>query len=730
MTSVVVFTTVPVVQIHNAKSNSMKKSLQVHACFVALFFLLLTSVPVSARRSPVKTFKDLSRSGHVVLPNRSVLTITAPADLALSTDPWLDMATNVSLGTATASNDNGNANLTITNNAPSTFPIGTTEVLWKAADADGNTASAVQKVTVVDTEKPFIFRMYEISVINDPGQCGAVVPLITPDYYDNSGSVTFTNDAPAYFQVGSVLITWTATDKYGNSDTSTQLITVIDNEEPTIKTNDITVNNTPGQCGATVNLGTPVTADNCGVVSVENDAPAFFPVGKTVVHWIVTDKVGYTGITTQNVIVVDAEKPKITQPSTITVNNTTGKCGSDAALVKPVVSDNCGVASVTNNAPALLPTGTNIITWTATDNNGNQSTATQTIVVKDAEAPVFTGVPANVTVSCDGVPSVVAPLAMDNCASSPTTTYSQVSTQGTDVTKTTRYNYTITRTWTAKDAAGNTSTAKQVITVQDKTGPSITVPSNITKSNDANVCGAMVAYTVSVTDNCGSPVTITYSKNSGTVFVTGATIVTITAKDVSGNSSTKTFTVTINDTQKPTVKAPSNISTSTGNNSVSNVNLGTPTYSDNCGVKSVTNNAPSSYPIGITTVTWTVTDVNNNASTATQTVTVTSTKKRSAVTTTVQSTGGLMENPTEENGLKITVAPNPTTTYFTLKVQGRDGQPVELRVVDAQGRVVDAKSKLAINSTIQVGHNYLPGTYFAEFIQGTERKVVQLMKLR
>jgi hypothetical protein len=55
------------------------------------------------------------------LPNGSVLTITAPADLALSTDPWLDVASNVSLGTATASNDRGSNDFTITNNAPATF---------------------------------------------------------------------------------------------------------------------------------------------------------------------------------------------------------------------------------------------------------------------------------------------------------------------------------------------------------------------------------------------------------------------------------------------------------------------------------------------------------------------------------------------------------------------------------------------------------------------------------
>ncbi|NCI49542.1 HYR domain-containing protein [Sediminibacterium roseum] len=707
----------------------MKKSLQSPLCFVALFFLLLSSVAGAERPGTDQSGKNRLNPVRLVLADGRSVTFNAPADITVSTDPWLNIATNVPLGAASVSSGDGRSAFTISNNAPNGFPIGTTDVTWKAADADGNVLTAVQKVTVVDTEKPYIARMFEISVVNDPGQCGAAVQLFTPDYYDNSGSVTFTNDAPAYFPVGSFLVTWTGTDRYGNSDTATQWITVIDNELPSISTTDITVNSEPAKNGATVNLGTPVTADNCGVVSVENDAPAFFPIGTTVVHWTVTDKVGYTNVTTQTVVVVDNEKPKITPPATITLNNTPGQCGSSAALAPPAVSDNSGSVVISNNVNGQLPTGTNLVTWTATDNSGNQTSATQTVIVKDAEAPVFTNAPANATVSCDGIPAATKPVVSDNCTASPVVTFSQVSTQGSGTTSVTRYNYAITRTWTAKDAAGNTATAKQVITVQDRTAPVISVPSNISKANDLNACGAVVTYTASAVDNCGSPVTLTYSKNPGSTFATGSTVVTVTAKDVSGNTSTKSFTITVTDTQKPVLKAPSNISASTGNSSVSNVNLGTPTASDNCGIRSITNNAPASYPVGTTTVTWTATDVNNNTTTATQTVTVTSTRKKASNNAAVAFAGGLKETATEE-ALQITVAPNPSTGYFTLKIQARNGQPVYLRVVDAQGRVVDAKAGLAANSTIQVGHSYLPGSYFAEFIQGSERKVIQLLKVR
>ncbi len=85
---------------------------------------------------------------------------------------------------------------------------------------------------------------------------------------------------------------------------------------------------------------------------------------------------------------------------------------------------------------------------------------------------------------------------------------------------------------------------------------------------------------------------------------------------------------------------------------------------------------------------------------------------------------------TSNEELKVTVMPNPSTTFFTLKMESKFETPVSLRVMDARGRVVDAKTKIGSNSTIQIGHNYSSGTYYAELIQGTQRKVIQLIKAR
>ena len=99
----------------------------------------------------------------------------------------------------------------------------------------------------------------------------------------------------------------------------------------------------------------------------------------------------------------------------------------------------------------------------------------------------------------------------------------------------------------------------------------------------------------------------------------------MTATDGSSNSHSVTATVTVVDTIDPTITAPTsvtvNVDAGACSTALSNVPLGTPTTSDNCSA-TASNNAPVSFPLGATTVTWTVTDGAGNTATATQVVTV------------------------------------------------------------------------------------------------------------
>ena len=100
--------------------------------------------------------------------------------------------------------------------------------------------------------------------------------------------------------------------------------------------------------------------------------------------------------------------------------------------------------------------------------------------------------------------------------------------------------------------------------------------------------------------------------------------VTLNVKDKSGNIGTCETAITLIDTISPTITCPGEIilSVDPGSCVATGVSLGMPTTSDNCAIDAVINDAPASFPIGTTVVTWTVSDVSGNSNTCTQNVTI------------------------------------------------------------------------------------------------------------
>jgi hypothetical protein len=164
--------------------------------------------------------------------------------------------------------------------------------------------------------------------------------------------------------------------------------------------------------------------------------------------------------------------------------------------------------------------------------------------------------------------------------------------------------------------------------VCDTAGPgpcgvcTITCPANITKSNDANQCGAVVTYPApTTTGTCG---TTFCSPASGSFFPVGTT--TVTCSTTAGPSCT--FTVKVNDTQPPTITCPSNVTvTAAATCPIATSTVVTyppPVASDNCpGVTVVCSPASgTTFPVGTTTVTCTATDTSGNTASCSFTVTV------------------------------------------------------------------------------------------------------------
>ncbi|MFV8328525.1 hypothetical protein ACNQGH_21820, partial [Flavobacterium sp. ZS1P14] len=143
-------------------------------------------------------------------------------------------------------------------------------------------------------------------------------------------------------------------------------------------------------------------------------------------------------------------------------------------------------------------------TWTVTDACGNFSKATQTIKIQDKTAPLLSEAPADVTAECSAVPATSTLTATDNCDADPKVTFNEVKTEGDCAS-----NYTLTRTWTATDVCGNTASKSQVITIQDKTAPVLSLaPANVTVE-----CSAVpAASTLTATDNCDADPKVTFNE--------------------------------------------------------------------------------------------------------------------------------------------------------------------------------------------------------------------------
>jgi hypothetical protein len=87
-------------------------------------------------------------------------------------------------------------------------------------------------------------------------------------------------------------------------------------------------------------------------------------------------------------------------------------------------------------------------------------------------------------------------------------------------------------------------------------------------------------------------------------------------------------------------------------------------------------------------------------------------------------------NKTIAAEMTLIARPNPSSSYFTLQLQGSpDAKSLRLKVTDMLGRTVEQRSNLGAGQSLQIGQDYKPGVYFVEVLQGSEKQTLKLVKL-
>ncbi|MCB9235628.1 MAG: HYR domain-containing protein [Bacteroidia bacterium] len=567
--------------------------------------------------------------------------ITCPADLTVSNDSG--MCDAVVTYTAPVGTDNCPGATTIQTaglGSGATFAVGSTVETYQVTDAAGNLDSCSFTITVQDNEAPSIVCPADTVIPADSGQCSAMFTYTSPVGMDNCpNDSTFQSaglGSGATFPVGMTTETYVVIDQQGTSDSCSFTVTVLDIEAPVVTCPaDTMVNNDAGNCSAVFSYTTPVGTDNCAGASTTQTAGlasgATFPLGATTNTFVVTDGSGNMDSCSFTVTVMDAEAPQITCPANLTVNTDPGQCSAVVNYTAPVGTDNCPGASTTlssgQGTGGTFALGVNTETYVVTDGAGNTDSCSFTITVEDHQNPTIV-CPANFSVNndngfCGAVVTYTTPVGTDNCAMDTTVLLSgggsgsffSVGVNGI--------------TWQATDAAGNTASCSFNITVVDAQAPAITCPSNITVSNDAGQCSAVVSYTAPVgTDNCpGTSTALTAGLGSGSAFPLGVNTETYTATDGAGNQTSCSFTITVNDNEAPQITCPADLTVSNDSGMCAAVvSYTTPVGTDNCPGVSTTQTAGlgsgSSFAVGVTTESYLAVDSAGNVDSCSFTITV------------------------------------------------------------------------------------------------------------
>jgi hypothetical protein len=342
------------------------------------------------------------------------------------------------------------------NDGPNTISVVATDICKRVTSEAHVVTKADQDLT------PPVFPALADLTLEQASPLGTAyslpIPVVTDD---RDPAPVVTSDAPAIFPAGTTLVTWTAADASGNKATATQSVLVRDTTPPAIQALSDALVAQAGPAGTPFVLPKPTATDAADPAPiVSSNAPAIFPPGSTIVTWTATDASGNSSQATQEVTVRDMTPPVLSAVGNLVLEQASA-AGTPNTLVPPTAFDAVDPApAVSSNAPAIFPAGTTAVTWTATDASGNSAQEIQTVLVRDTTPPVFPALATvNLVQSGPGGTPYVLPVPAVTDAVDPKPAVSSNAPAVFPVGAT-------TVTWTAKDAAGNASTAAQSVIVK------------------------------------------------------------------------------------------------------------------------------------------------------------------------------------------------------------------------------------------------------------------------
>lgn len=343
----------------------------------------------------------------------------------------------------------------------------------------------------------------DVTLANDPGECGAEYTWLHPLVGDNccigAISVEYTSDdaecvpdgglldgmggyyATEFFCVGTTTVTYSLLDAWGNTSTCSFTVTVEDQENPiAICPPDITFNLDAGECEIQYSFNVTGT-DNCGVVNSWSIPPSgsFFEVGTTEVTIFVEDAAGNQSSCTFNVTVKEYQNPDTGLACNDLVNLSLDE-NCEFCITPDVILEGSSYTCYNNYIVEIyechpgcdpIPTspcltleniGQTLIVVVTDPVSGNSCWGE--VFVEDKLNPEV-ACPEDVTIKCnDSIePSFTGEPILESCETSVTIEYED---DYTDNGNCGDPRAVIERTWTITDESGNSTGCVQIITIE------------------------------------------------------------------------------------------------------------------------------------------------------------------------------------------------------------------------------------------------------------------------
>ncbi len=513
--------------------------------------------------------------------------------------------------------------LICTSNPGDVFPIGTTTVSCTGTDDFGNTSTCQFDITVNYGFRPTLVCPIDIIVNADQGSCVAPgVTWVPPSLSDGCELTTLTsNFQPGDdFPTGTSAVVYVGTDSGGNTFECSFDVTVINTGVPLILNcpNDINLTTTPGQCDAVATWTPPTIDPTCNGVftSVSHQPGDTFPIGTTIVTYVVTDDNGNSNECSFNITVDYDADPTLVCPPNIAVDADAGSCMATSVTWEPPTLDNdCDLISLTSNFQPGddFPTGTTTVTYAGTDPGGNIFICSFNITVTNTDVPIILNCPNDITLNaapgtCEAAVIWTPPMPDPNCNA----IISSSSHEPGDLFPA----GTTTVTYIIIDGSGNTNECSFDITVNFSVNPTLDCPADISVNAEVGECFASATWIPPTLSNDCELTTLTSNFDPGDNFPAGTTTVSYTGTTEGGLVFECSFEVTvINDEQTIVLECPADISLVTAPGECDAAATWIPPVPNaECGaVLTGSNFEPGDvFPIGTTTVIYTAEDQTGN----------------------------------------------------------------------------------------------------------------------